>query len=91
METPTGILEVGVTTSVLVSSRIGCREVIRCLGNGTRVVWKRFGVRNPITSGGNRVITVSHSAICAVYCISHSGALLAHLLWWSDPHNGGAV
>ncbi len=54
-----GINNPNVETTVTITSRNGCREVLRCTGNGTTLEWKRVGSRTPLMSGGNKFITVS--------------------------------
>lgn len=59
-EEPSGILVVGgVQVNVDIPTRVGCREFIRCLGNGPMdsLEWRRFSLRGSLQTGGNRVIT----------------------------------
>lgn len=59
LEDSGGVLTVDGPSLVSVPSRIGCRNVVRCVGNGTTLSWKRFTRRDILSTEGNRVISVS--------------------------------
>lgn len=48
----------GPVFSPTVSTRVGCREVVRCSGLGGSISWRRFGRRQPIETGGNIIVMV---------------------------------
>ena len=37
----------------------GCEVVLTCMGEGTTVEWRIFGVRDPLASGNNIMVQVS--------------------------------
>lgn len=52
---PSGVLEGG--NVVDIPTRVGCPELISCLGNGTMdPQWRRFSLRTPLALGDNRMI-----------------------------------
>lgn len=60
-EEPSGILVIGgVQVNVDIPTRVGCREVIRCLGNGSvdSLRWRRFSLRGFLMSGENRIVDI---------------------------------
>ncbi len=48
----------GPVLSPTATTRVGCRVVVRCSGLGVSVVWRRFGSRQPLETGGNTIISV---------------------------------
>ena len=59
----------GVETSVTIPSRNGCREVLRCTGNGTSVEWRRIGSRRPVmeTEGNKRIMVSQPVGVVGVW------------------------
>lgn len=60
-EEPSGVLEIGgEQASVDIPTRVGCREVIRCLGNGSldSLEWRKFGLRNALQTEGNIMVEI---------------------------------